>query len=161
MADSNGHHRLVQTRPIVSNTISTSKQKLTIIIEREINLQDSAAGGSEVCLLVKRLEKDQKPIFVEFFDDEGWSSSVKIDTIHYKCALVFKAPAYKNQSLTADAKVNLKLYVPNIPNNFDKNKTTTLNNQLNDDKSLGSISSDSLLNIKYESQVVEFTYLAS
>ena len=70
--------------PIVSQVISTSNQKISILIENKFNLEGSVNGGSDVCLFVKRLEKDQKPIFAVFFDENGWSQSIEIDNIHYK-----------------------------------------------------------------------------
>lgn len=70
--------------PIVSNIISTSKQKISILIQKKANLKSLASGGGDVVLFVKKLEKDQKPIIARFFDDSGWSSSVEIKDIHYR-----------------------------------------------------------------------------
>ena len=70
--------------PVLSNVISTSKQKISIIILDKINLECQVAGGRDVILFVKKLVRDQKPIYAKFYDNDGWFKVVKVNRIHYR-----------------------------------------------------------------------------
>ena len=71
---------------VLSNVISTSKQKISIIILDKINLEFQVAGGRViyVILFVKKLVRDQKPIYAKFYDNDGWFKVVKVNRIHYR-----------------------------------------------------------------------------
>ena len=71
-------------QPILSNIISTNKQKLSIIINDTFNMTGPSCGGNFAILFVKKLEKDQKPIFAKFFDNNGWSEDIEVQKIHYR-----------------------------------------------------------------------------
>lgn len=76
--------------PILSNIISTNRQKISILIQKKTNLKSVCSGGDDVVLFVKKLEKDQKPILAKFYDDFGWSCIIEIKDIHYRvCFFLF------------------------------------------------------------------------
>lgn len=70
--------------PVVSNIITSSKQMDSIIIQNYTSLTCKANGGCDLAMFVKRLEKNQKPLFAKFYDNQGWEENVEIVRIHYR-----------------------------------------------------------------------------
>lgn len=101
-------------KPVLSNIICNSSRKSTLQIMRTSNMWSPSNGGANVVMFLKRLEKDQKILHVKFYDQEGWSTEVKINdnSIHYQSAIMFPAPPYKNRDNVSDVTVSVKLYVP-------------------------------------------------
>ena len=95
------------------------------------------SGGNQIALLVKKLEKDQKPITARFYDNQGWVKDVCIERVHYQCALLVTVPPYLAE-YNCDVQVNLKLFA--CPDKKDKS------------------SSPVPVQFKYESNNVIYTY---
>lgn len=123
--------------PVLSKPISTSKQKLSILIQYTSEMSGAMSGGNQIALLVKKLEKDQKPITARFYDNQGWREDVCIERVHYQCALLVTVPPYKLAECHCDVQVNLKLFA--CPDKKDK-------------------SSPVPVQFKYESNNVIYTY---
>lgn len=56
---------------------------------KTFNFHSTCDGGSEVVLLIKKLEKDQRPLKAKFFDS-NWSEIVDIEDskIHYQVWMI-------------------------------------------------------------------------
>lgn len=126
----------------MSNPISTSKQKLSILIEETSEMSGPMSGGNRIALFVKKLEKDQKPLMARFYDSSsGWMRDVPVERVHYQCALMIQVPPYDTSfasmsTVAGDVTVWVKLFVAEM------------------DRS----SSSGMALVKYESDSIPYTY---
>ncbi|CAB0044847.1 unnamed protein product [Trichogramma brassicae] len=103
----------VMLDPVVSEPILDTSAENDISIQFASHASDSVIGGTEMCLLCKRLDRDD--IKVVFFDDEsGWKSEARLSSpgVWNRCALLFKVPTYCDPGIEEPRQVTVQLRRP-------------------------------------------------
>ncbi|XP_014237643.1 embryonic polarity protein dorsal-like [Trichogramma pretiosum] len=103
----------VMLDPVISEPILDTSAENDISIQFASHASDSVIGGTEMCVLCKRLDRDD--IKVVFHDAEsGWKCEARLCSpgVWNRCALLFKVPTYCDPGIEEPRQVTVQLRRP-------------------------------------------------